>query len=234
MFTTPEDFKIVPYAIPDQTGDGVNDTLTPFIEKVEADDLIALLGFLFYNAFIEALPEKYNPETDYAVGAKVLVDTAIYESLQTPNVGQPVTNAAFWVAQPADRWTRLLAGATYLNPDGKKNQWVGMKELCKPMVFAEFLLNFSDYVTAMGVVLAMSENAQRQDGGVRASNAWNNYAKLACGSFDYLSNRNSLYGYLISVKDDFNDIAVDGGYTDFEEYLEENFCNPGNMNVFNL
>lgn len=234
MFVSPADFEVVPYAIPSQSGDGVNDSLPPFIEQAEKTNLSDLLGFILYDALVEALPDSYNAEKDYQVNEEVLVEGVIYRSLQTPNLDNPITDNAFWQAQPANKWTKLLNGETYTNSAGKLNKWVGLKELCRPLVFAEYLLNFNDYLSAMGIVIAVPENSTRTDAGVKASQAWNSYAKTACGNTKSFSEVNSLYGYLLSVKADFDVEVTDKGYVDFEEYLNDNFVHPGQMNIFNL
>jgi len=232
-FTTLADFQIVPYSIPSQTGDGAEDTVTPFIAIAEKTNLSALLGFVFHDAFLAALPDRYESK-GYEVNDEVLYNNVIYLCIDTHTVAALPTDATKWTAQAQNRWTKILSEQTYVNSLGKKNKWCGMTELCKPLVFAEFVEKFNDYISSMGVVVATVENAKYADAGIRIADGLNTYCKLSCGAFGYLSEVNSLYGYLYSVREDFNDIGIEAGYKSFEEYLCSEFTNPGNVNIFNL
>lgn len=60
----------------------------------------------------------------------------------------------------AEKWVDLMEGVTYLNSEGKKVRFSGVKEMCKNAIFFEYVRD--DYTPAItGFVQNMNENGVR-------------------------------------------------------------------------
>jgi hypothetical protein len=65
-------------------------------------------------------------------------------------------------ASSDQKWTDLMEGVTYLNSDGIKARFAGVKEMCKNVVFFQYVRD--DYTPAnTGFVQNMNENGMRLD-----------------------------------------------------------------------
>lgn len=238
MFVIPQDFIDFPYNLPKMTDADTIAAFNKFVTRNEAIELRKVLGSDFYIALIAgvtALPAVYVAATNYGIDAKVLYGTGdIYKSKVINNVGvTPGTDGAKWELQAADKWAKLVYGESYTDINEAKENWVGMVELVKPMIYGLWLRDALDTsVQGSGVVQQTSENAKNVDSGIRFSEALEAYSFLI-GGVD--SNEvDTLYNYLYTKSENFNDIGVAipvvGG--DFKNYLKYYFTNPGFVNDF--
>lgn len=242
MITTLGDFTVVPYQIPSQVGEGAVDTVQPFIERVEEDALIALLGFPFYRALVaglEALPDIWNEEVEYALNDLVRKGNVIYKSSISANEGNdPEENPVIWEVQPDDKWLLLLEGDTY-TWEGKEYTWVGLHKAFIPMVYAEYLTSFTTFQTSVGTTAPLTENADSASPASAISKAWARYRQLVCKGLNPScrtcnSAVDTLIGYLLANEDVFAGDVASAGWDTFKQYLNDNFKDPGSRNDFNL
>lgn len=237
MFVTPQDFIDLPYNLPKMTDAPTQAALTAFINRNEPIELRRVLGGNFYNSMvtgIKALPASYVQATVYGIGAQVLFGSDIYTSLTIGNVGnQPDINPLSWAIQPANRWAKLSIGTDYLDINGATENWAGMKELVRPMIYGLWLRDDIDTsVQSSGVIQQTSENAKAITSAIRFSDALENYCLLVGGECQ--SEVDTLYNYLYNNSALFDDIPTPIPMlgSDFKNYLKVYFTNPGFTNDF--
>ncbi len=241
MFVTAEDFDISPYNLSGL--DKVSNSFPDFVDQQEEAELSKLLGVRFWEAFkagVLALPADWISTTDYAVDTLVVSGSKIYKSLQTPNLNQAVSDAAYWVVEPDNRWLLLkVGGLTYTyEGDGKLYKWAGMKALVKPMINSLWVrTSVADRVSSIAVVKAKAENSDVVSANVRICRMWNEYDSIAFDSrkrqFYAVRYQNTLFGYLVANATDFDADVVDESES-FLTYLYESFTPPGRQNIFDL
>lgn len=241
MFVTPQDFIDLPYNLPKMNDAATQFVLGNFIERNERIELRRVLGGDFYNAMatgVNALPAEYVPTTAYILGAQVLFGANIYASLIANNLGvQPDTDATKWGLVPdnplVSRWVKLMVGEDYVDINGASENWAGMNELVKPLIYGLWLRDFIDTsVQGSGVIQQVSENAKTVTSAIRFADALENYCLLVGGEDQ--NEVDTLYNYLYNNSTRFDDIAapipVLGGT--FINYLQYYFTNPGFTNDF--
>lgn len=116
---------------------------------------------------------------------------------------------------PDQKWLDLRDGKEYINSNGKIYKYKGMKKIFIPYIYAMWLRANFDNDSAVGIALALTENAEIISPSTRICNAYNDHSKLVGDSCI----NNSLYGFLKTNEE---------VYPDFE------FTCPGEMNIFNL
>lgn len=237
MFVTKTDFDVPPLNLSGL--DKVSNTFPEFITEQEEEELSKLFGVRFWEAFkagLDALPSAWVATTDYAVDALVVSGSKIYKSLQNPNLNHAVTDGAYWAEQVANRWLLLREGDLYTYND-VEYKWVGMTAMVKPMIYSLWVkYRVNDQMAAIGNVKSKAENSEIVSPNVRICRAWNQYDSYAInsrrGTVD-VHYANTLFGYLWTNSEDFDDV-VTPEYSDFEQYLLCEFLCPGRQNVFDL
>lgn len=239
MFVTTADFENAPLNLPNLTK--VVNSFADFVTEQEEEAYSKLLGVRFWEAFktgFAAIPSAWVGATAYVIGNKVLYADEVYEALLDSTGVTPGTDPLTWDLQAGEnRWHLLVAGALYSYED-VDYKWVGMEALTKPLIYSKWLeYVVSDQVSGVGTVKGKSENAESVSSNHRICRAWNTFDDLACGRLSggvrLAPMVNSLYGYLYANAEDFDDV-VTPEYTDFEEYLENEFRPLGRKNVFDL
>lgn len=122
---------------------------------------------------------------------------------------------------PDDKWLELRDGVEYEHCK-IDYEWVGMRKLLIPYIFAMWLRDNFDNYDENGVTLPKVENAEPVDPALRIVTAWNKFYKMAgegYGLCDY-NFKNSLYGFLTVNK--------------AEKYPDWRYTDVGAMNRFNL
>lgn len=240
MFVTASDFIDLPYNLPKMTDADTIAALQNFINRNEAIELRQILGGDLYEAFaaaMNALPALWQDgPTVYNTGAQVLYGYDVYQALQDGLVGVvPGSDPTKWGLQLRNRWQNLWAGESYTDQNQAKQNWVGMKELLKPMIFAYWLRdNLETTVQDTGVINQVTENAEEVSARYRFADALEAYS-LKVGKFDG-AERDTLYNYLFAKAALYNDIGaaittVNGVFTNYLTYY---FCNPGFVNDFGI
>lgn len=240
MFVAPADFIDFPYNLPNMKDADTQAAFQLFINKNEATELRQISGSDFYEAFaaaMNALPSLWldGPKI-YNINDQVLYGYDVYTCLQNNVVGiTPGTDGTKWQLVPRDRWRKLWAGESYTDQNGAKQNWVGIKELVKPMIYAYWLRDaIATTVQDTGVVNQLAENAEEAPATFRFSDALELYS-LKVGKLDG-AERDTLYNYLYANAANYNDIGaaitVVGGL--FTNYLLYYFCNPGFVNDFGI
>jgi hypothetical protein len=238
MFVTQDDFNLIPFNLIGLPEDG---TFQDYVDAQEEERLRKLLGNIFYDAFadaVNALPDEYDATAEYATDDEVRSGIVVWKSLVDANMSELVEGANWTATTTADqlRWLKLINGATYVF-NYRTYKWYGMKALVKPLIAALWMSDNSAGMSNTGKSVPNIENAVNMDAQPEICRAWNRYQELACGKCIYypywVSNDDSLYGYLYSVTDDFTD-SVGTYYTSLIAYLSENFRNPRRMNQFGI
>lgn len=240
MFVTPLDFIDLPYNFPKMNDADTQSVMQKFITRNEAIELREVFGSDFYEAFItamNALPAAWLPgPASYNTNSQVLYGYDVYKALQDGLVNvKPDSDNTKWELQDRSRWQKLWAGESYKDINGATENWVGMKELVKPLIYALWLdKEITTSVQGSGVIQQTSENAVNVTSNIRYSDALMDYS-LKVGKLDR-HEKDTLYNYLYTNATVFNDIAstaqlVNG---DFINYLTYYFKNPGFVNDFNF
>lgn len=223
MFVTLSDFLVKPMIIP--ATDDNRTGLESFLSDEEKSLLKKLLGVTFYNLFVEAyneLPEDWSATANYNVDDEVVYGMDIYKSIQAGANKVPPDEPLFWEVQPVNKWLRLITGDVY-QVNGFSNYWMGMKELLKPALFSLYLEEYATNQTGMGLTVPNVENADVVSPADKICKFWNTYVDSVFGNIDSDNDKNSLYGYLVYVKAQFDNDVEDAGYSTFQQYLDLNF-----------
>lgn len=237
MFVTPQDFIDLPYNLPKMTETATITAMNKFITRNEKSELRLVLGTTFYNALVAGvnnLPAVYAAQS-YMTGATVLYGSDIYISLVDNNNVVPGTDVLKWQPQPSNRWAKLLVGEDYEDINSAEENWCGMKELVKPLIYGLWLRDSIDTsVQGSGVIQQTSENATNVTSAIRFSDALQVYSDKV-GKIENCE-EDTLYNYLYTKSTDFDDIVqnislVNGS---FKSYLNYYFQNPGFVNDFDI
>ena len=235
MFVSAEDFDLVPYNIPDLED---SNSFAPYVAKKEKDILSKkLLGRSLYNSFVSGigiLPAEWDDATTYAIDAQVVSGNDVLKSLQNGNTNHSAIDDGVWweYVEQGNKWLLLKNGDTYLYQN-KMYEWVGMKELLIPVVFAYWMRDNFDTYTQTGVSTGKSENADKELINRRVIEANNDYATIA----GYRRSRiDTLYGYLYNKGSEGTtfDNTFDISFTSFRSYFDYVFKAPKKMNLFGL
>lgn len=239
MFVTTDDFEVAPLNLPNLTK--VANSFDDFVTDQEEEHYAKLFGVRLWGAIksgIAAIPTSWAVGTNYLTGNKVLYNDEVYEAL-LDNVGvAPDSDPLTWELKVGEnRWHLLNAGSdyTYLDTEYK---WAGMKAMTKQLIYSKWLeYGISDMVSGTGTVKGKQENAELVSSNYRICRAWNKFDDLAYGALTggvrlYPIN-NSVYGFLFANSELFDDV-VTTEYSNFQDYLANEFSAPGRKNVFDL
>lgn len=211
MFTTVSDFDKQPYSIPNAQDDT---DLPAKIDAWEEDLLRPIFGNSLYTEFLAglaALPAAYDDTEDYAVDAEVLSPegTKVYKSLQTPNEGQPLTDATYWEEVP-NKWLALQYGSSY-SYSNNTYTYAGLKSFLKPYIYYEWLRWNIEYNSGVGIVVPEHENAVAANPKYTLVQTYNRFVGLLgrCyrSCFYGFSFVDSFYGYLKANPTDYPGIT---------------------------
>ena len=237
MFASITEFRVpprlIPYTSESQAG------IEAFLEGREKDLLVELLGRPLYDELVtywNSLPYEFDAETVYAVDEEVFFGNHVYKCLVITAAGEsPTTDPAKWELQTDTKWLKLLYGDPY-EYSGITYNFPGLAESLLEGLYAEYLDKYEAYtVSGNGVTQPYNENSTVVSPDQLICAHWDKYW-IACSGdvIGYISQRNSLYGYLISVEADFVAFAQALGYQSFQSYLDYNYGDPGSKNVFGL
>lgn len=231
MFVTSSNFDTPPYNIPNL--DKVVNTFPDYVDAIEEEALLKLLGRQLYKAFIdglEALPDEYDEETATVVDTEYVYGNDIWKALTATTGVFPVAGSDWELVEEDNKWLVLQNGAEY-DYVSKTWKWIGLTKLLIPFVYSRWVRDNADAFTGNGVVVANNENSQLISPALRICRAHNDYAEKCgvlrgdqpywIGSYHYsLSNEDTLYGFLTANKADYE---VDG--------IVWYFCPPALMNI---
>lgn len=238
MFVAPADFIDFPYNLPKMNDADTQTAFQAFINRNEAIELRQVFGSDFYEAFtaaLNALPTLWSAATNYLIGNQVLYGYDVYIALQNNVNVVPTSDATKWHLEVRSRWQKLWAGESYVDQNGAKQNWVGMKELVKPLIYALWLRDdIASSVQSNGVIRQQSENAYDITANFRFSDALQAYS-LKIGKLDG-AEKDTLYNYLFANAANFEDVcaAIAICENDFVNYLKYYFENPGFVNDFDI
>lgn len=227
MFVTIQDFDIPPFNLPNLME--VQSTFEAFVDREEAGILIKLLGLQFYQALVEGLatlPPEWEAGS-YAIGEEVVYGSDIFISLIDDNTAIP-SDGLEWQQQGDNRWAKLRYGNTYQIMGGSPVFWNGLKDMLVPYMFYRWQNYSIDNVSAVGIVVANTENSHQSPPGARLVEAWITFCYKANRMFGLTGN---LYEYLYYSGTTFQDIVEN-----LPTYLKSNWKwqYPDELNEFNL
>lgn len=233
-FTTPQDFDLVPYVIPNVEEET---NFEKFISKEEKNILIKLLGRSLYKSFIDglaALPAVWDEDTVYIADQEVQYGTAIWKSNANGNQGFNPETSGYWDKVRDDKWLLLRDGDSY-KYNGKEWQWSGMVEMLVPYIWYRWVKVDQMSLTGSGIVTGGVENSEKVNPALVMAGAWNDFAKEAGARHSQI---NSLYGYL-QFKSDETGNPFDGTFDEsFGEtlsvYVNHTFKDPGLQNEWDI
>jgi hypothetical protein len=115
----------------------------------------------------------------------------------------------------AQKWTDLKNGAVYTYSN-KTYQFTGMKKLLTPYLYEQWFRNLYSSLTAAGIPIPKSENADNVSPGQKLISSHNRFCDLVGDECDHI---NTLYGFL---------------YANLSDYADLDFTAPAKLNVFGL
>lgn len=230
MFVVATDFDVIPYAIPNLTG---NNSFPVYVNREEEKILKSLFGKTFYDSFIDALestPEWVSTEAT-VIGKNYAYGNDVWEALTVQTGTAPVAGVNWALVEEDNKWLKLKNGADYVIIE-KTYEWVGMKKLLIPYIFAMWLRDTFDNNSGIGVVVAKGENSKVINPGNRISRTFNEFSRLAGGCHEM---KNTLYGFLKQegTLGTFDE-TFDESFETFGAYLDFVWKDPGRMNTFQL
>lgn len=230
MFVVATDFDVIPYAIPNLTG---NNSFPDYVDREEEDILKSLLGKSLYDAFIEGLEEipEWVSTSATVIGNQYAYGLDVWEAETVQTGTAPVAGADWTLVEEDNRWLKLKKGADYVY-NYKTYEWVGMKKMLIPYIFSMWLRDTFDNNSGVGVVVAKGENSKVINPGNRIARTFNEFSRIAGNCKE---KENTLYGFLdqegfVGTFDD----TFDETFQTFNAYLNFVFKNPGRMNTFQL
>lgn len=244
MFVTAQQYDVAPYNIPNLDDEDLLAAFNSFVTQEEERMLRLLLGDMLYEAFVTslaALPSPWvgNNNPGYGIGDQVTYGVDVWESLTLNNLNNaPVEGVNWTLVEAGNRWLKLSVGTKY-TVSGKTRKWVGMAEMLKPFIFAQWLETNTDNNTGVGLVVAETENSSPISPAVRICRAWNEFvdmsARLYCGktNVDYWRGVmvGNMYDYIYNSSDVYFNV-VDSEYSTIADYISNNFVYPGKRNTF--
>jgi hypothetical protein len=231
MFVTVDNFNKLPYQIPNLL-ENDDTTFNQYIQDVEDRDLPESIGGYFYDKLVEALlalPPLYVVGEDTAINDQYVYGNDIWKALAVVQTA-PVAGSDWELIEANNRWLLIKNGASY-KYNKRKCRWLGMEQMVTPLVFASHLRDNAQTVTGTGVVELKSENSKSEDPGQLIFKAMGDYATKLGSVCNQI---NSLYGYLVSVAVDFDDLFTEDDYGTMLEYLDQEFCASDSENEFDL
>lgn len=229
-FVTASDFNLIPYNIPNLTG---NNSFSPFVVREEADVLKKLLGLLLYNAFIEGLAALPNvwATGSYDTGDEVTYGNNVYTSAIDGNASTPGANSDWTLTEEDNRWLMLKNGTTYTY-NSKSYEWKGMVAMLTPYIYGRWTTDYTvDTHTENAIITVGNENGTPVSAADRIVEAFAEFSEIAGSCYNYGGN---LYGFIYTSEDLYLD-AVESEFATISSYLYENFSNPvDGVNDFDL
>lgn len=233
MFVTSSNFITPPYNIPNL--DKVVNTFSNYVNALEEEALVKLLGRQLYKSFIDglaALPGEYNSATQYALNAEVISGNNIYKSLQNNNSNHALTDGAWWeLVEENNKWLKLKKGSEYTYPD-KVWTWKGLANLLTPFIYSRYVYDNVDSFTGNGVVVPQNENSAIISPSLRITRANNEYCARVGIVRGYremvLSGRSFHYADCMSYQDTFYGFMLANYQADYAEW---SFEQPELMNI---
>lgn len=247
MFVTVNNFANVPYKLPGLTG-GTLAAFNQFIADQESEQLRKLVGNLFYDAMVTGiggLPNDWDDTNKYMTNDQSIYNGAVWKSTIDDNLGN-TPGVIGWVLNPnplVDRWIPLRDGSNYqiaTITNCPTFRWAGMDKLVTPMIYSLWLPVSIRSNSGQGIVISANENSVLVNPEYEISKSWRSYYITAGKTLHYFNRKqvdiqNSLYGYLVAVAANFNDIVTDASYPDFLTYIQNQFSSPDyGPNAFDL
>lgn len=181
MFVTASNFDTPPYNLPNL--DKVVNTFSDYVNALEEEALVKLLGRQLYKSFIaglEDLPgidDEYSDSSTYADGDQVYSGSDIWESLVDNNTGQPLVEGANWtLIEEGNKWLKLRDGSEY-DYASKTWKYKGVVHLLVPFIVSRWIRDNADAFTGSAVVVPNNENSQIISPALRICRAYNDYAE---------------------------------------------------------
>lgn len=234
MFVTSSNFDILPYNLPNL--DKVS--FPEYVDQVEEEALLKLLGRQLYKSFIDGLEglediAEYDEATATEVDTQYIYGNDIWKALTVTTGVFPVAGVNWELVEEANKWLELKNGAEY-EYTSKTWKWIGMAKLLTPFVYSRWVRDNVDSFSGNGVVVPNNENSQLISPIHRISRAHNDYAEKVGvlrgfagaylrGSYrwdQYFSYEDTLMGFLTAKGE-----GVYEGWT---------FESPGLMNIANI
>lgn len=241
MFVTASNLDIPPFNLPNL--DKVPNIFVDYVDAIEEEALVKLLGRQLYKSFIDglaALPATYSSSAPTVINTQYVYGNDIWKALTVTTGVTPVAGANWELVEEGNKWLELKNGAEY-EYASKTWTYKGVVDLLTPLVSSCWIRDNVDAFTGSAVVVPSNENSQIISPTLRITRAYNEYAKRAGVSrgSSYLrdlyvrglsshysacfSYEDTLYGFLTA---NLADYEVDG--------LQWVFESPDLMNIANI
>lgn len=216
MFVTSSNLDTPPYNLPNL--DKVANTFSNYVDAVEEEALVKLLGRQLYDSFIEGLPDNvYDATVATVIGQQYEYGNDIWEALTVTTGTTPVEGVAWHLISEDDKWLELKNGVNY-DYASKTWKWKGLVFLLTPLVASRWIRDNVDSFTGSAVVVASNENSTLISPALRICRAHNDYAErvgvmrgVSRSSLHYanrsyhfadcMSYQDTLYGFLVAAGD---------------------------------
>lgn len=231
MFVVATDFDVIPYSIPNLTG---NNSFPDYIAEHESDILKSLLGKSLYDSFIAGLAgfPEWSATVPTVVNDQYAYGNDVWKALTVQTGTAPVAGVNWELVEEDNRWLLLKNGDDYIYNE-KTYEWVGMRKMLIPFIFSMWLRDTFDNNSGIGVVIAKGENSKVINPSKRIARGYNVFSMYAGNCRE---KKDTLYGYLSQeggVTGTFDD-SFDESFQTFGNYLNHNFKDPGRMNFMNI
>lgn len=221
MFVTPSNFDTPPYNLPNL--DKVANTFLDYVNVLEEEVLVKLLGRQLYKSFIDALdalPDEYDEETATVIDQEYVYGNDIWKALTEETGVFPVAGPSWELIEEDNKWLELQNGAEYDYAD-KTWKWKGLVHLLVPFITSRYIRDNVDSFSGSAVIVPSNENSSIISPALRICRAHNAYAER-CGvarggsslyyrdqSFRYecLLYHDTLFGFLTANREEYE---VDG------------------------
>lgn len=236
LFVTAEDFKVIPYDIPNLSEEDMAIAFEAFVEEQTEEVLIKLFGNSFYDSFIEGLndlPDDYSPTEEYAIDETVVYGISTWKSLQDTNTDHTPEEGAWWTKIEDNKWLKLQKGDSYIYKEHTQ-KWRGMRVMLKPYIYAVWTKWNNNHNTGIGIVEPKPENSNTVSSTYRVVTAFNSFVKVTGNKCNQYG---TLYGYV--TQKNIEDATLfantfDETFSSFQLYFDANFKGTKSMNSFNL
>lgn len=170
-------------------------------------------------------------KTPYAIpnldDAEILADfNSFIEKTEKDHLSKvlgPLLYNEFTVGLLADpilvQWVRLRDGYAY-EYMGTGYSWVGMKEICKPLVYSEWIRHRVQTFGGDAMMVPEFENAVRIDPSYEIARSWNEFVDLV----GYKGYGNKIYGDNL-----YSFVSINEGYSTYRYYKDLRKINTFNI-----
>jgi hypothetical protein len=204
MFVTQANFQIPPYQIPNLSD--VSATFDAYITQEEEEVLRAVLGNLFYDAFVVGLATDPVPDR--------------WQKLKDGDSFTALDGLTYrWVGM-----TKMLTPYIY-------SQWV--RDNYDTLTSTGVVISKNENSEVINPSLRISRAFNKFSDIVGGEYPYN-WVYFPCVGRRYSDCYNTLFEYLYAKHADFDADVTGGGYGDFHQYLMREFMPPGKMNIFNI